>query len=161
TLKSRTLLIVSFGLLLAVLTSLIALGLMRIESFNSQVKELTGAQGRKIGTISEVFLSNGQRAAAIDRLFSAETEQARAGAHAHYRGAIDQFVAAVEKLGALPATGPEREARDDALVAAGQARDIGERIAGMLARGQTAVASELNLTQAVLADSRFQETLYL
>src|SRR6185503_14885743 len=48
-----------------------------------------------------------------------------------------------------------------AIAAAGHAEAIGTRIAGYLMKGETAPASELNLTQAVLADSRLQETLYL
>jgi len=74
---------------------------------------------------------------------------------------MEQFAAAVEKLRRLPVTGAEVRARDDALAAARSAQDIGERIAGMLMRGEGALASELNLTHAVLADSRLQETLYL
>ena len=159
--KSRSLLVVAFSLLLVALTVLMMLGLTRIESFNSQVNELTSAQGRKIGVISESFLANGQRASLIDGLFAAQTEQARTAAHAQYRSAIEQFTAAVEKLRRLPVAGAETAARDDAIAAAGHAQDIGERVAGMLMRGEGALASELNLTQAVLADSRLQETLYL
>ena len=79
--KSKTLLFAGFGLLLAALTALIALGLGRIESFNSQINALTDDQGRKIGTVSELFLSNGQRSALIDKLFGAETGQARKTVH--------------------------------------------------------------------------------
>jgi diguanylate cyclase (GGDEF)-like protein/PAS domain S-box-containing protein len=160
-LKSRNLLVVAFGLLLVALTVLMTLGLARIESFNSQVNDLTSAQGRKIGVISELFLANGQRASLIDGLFAARTEPARAAAHTRYRSAIEQFTAAVEKLRRLPVAGTETTARDDAIAAAGSAQDVGERTAGMLMRGEGALASEQNLTQAVLADSRLQETLYL
>jgi diguanylate cyclase (GGDEF)-like protein/PAS domain S-box-containing protein len=159
--KSRNLLVVAFGLLLVALTVLMTLGLARIESFNSQVNDLTGAQGRKIGVISELFLANGQRASLVDGLFAVRTERARAAAHAQYRAAIGQFTGAVEKLRRLPVSGAETVAREDAIVAAGIARDVGERVAGMLMRGEGALASELNLTEAVLADSRLQETLYL
>jgi len=61
--RSKTLLFVAFGLLLSVFTVLIALGMERIETFNRQVNSLSEAQGRKIGTVSELFLANGQRAA--------------------------------------------------------------------------------------------------
>jgi diguanylate cyclase (GGDEF)-like protein/PAS domain S-box-containing protein len=160
-LKSRNLLVVAFGLLLVALTVLMTLGLARIESFNSQVNDLTSAEGHKIGVISELFLANGQRASLIDGLFAAPAEPARAAAHARYRSAIEQFTSAVEKLRRLPVAGAEAAARDDAIAAAGAAHDVGERIAGMLMRGEGALASELNLTQAVLVDSRLQETLYL
>ncbi len=160
-LKSKYLLYAGFGLLLAALTALIALGLARIESFNSQVAELTGAQSRKIGIVSELFLNNGQRAALIDGLFAAQTREAREAAHAKYRRAVESYAAAVEKLRRLPVEGAERTARDDAVAAAARAHDIGERTAGLLMRGETPLASEVNLTQAVLADSRLQETLYL
>jgi diguanylate cyclase (GGDEF)-like protein/PAS domain S-box-containing protein len=158
---SKPPLIAAFGLLLVALTVLMALGVTRIESFNAQVNDLTSAQGRKIGIISELFLANGQRASLIDGLFAAQTERARAAAHAQYRSAIEQFSGAVDKLRRLPVSGAETTARDDAIAAAGSAQDVGERITGMLMRGQGALASELNLTQAVLADSRLQETLYL
>src|SRR5262249_15171393 len=151
----------SFGLLLAALTALIALGLVRIESFNSHVSALTGAQNRKIGTVSELFLSNGQRAALIDALFGAETVEARAKLQARYRVAMEAYSSAVGALQGLPVAGPEQPARDEALVAAARAQEIGERIVGMLMRGETALASEVNLTQAALAASRLEEPLYL
>src|SRR5215831_20660513 len=116
-LKPRSLLIASFGLLLVALTALIALGLMRIESFNAQVKDLTSAQGHKIGTISELFLSNAQRAATIEALLAAETREARGGAHARYLRAVEYFAAAAGKLGRLPVTDEERAARNDAVAA--------------------------------------------
>ena len=86
--KSKTLLFVSFGLLLAVLIALIALGLARIESFNRQINELTEAQARKIGTVSVLFLANGQRSALIDRLFATETAQARQAVLGQYQAGI-------------------------------------------------------------------------
>jgi hypothetical protein len=95
--KSKYLLLASFGLLLAALTALIALGLARIESFNQQIHSLTAAQGRKISTASELFLSNGQRSALIDKLFGAETAQARRTVHEQYLRAIGVYERAVEK----------------------------------------------------------------
>ena len=77
---SKKLLFTAFGLLLAVLTALIALGIARIESFNAQIHELTAAQGRKIGVVSELFLANGQRVALIDRMFAAEKAEDRQAA---------------------------------------------------------------------------------
>jgi len=159
--KSKYLLYASFGLLLAALTALIALGLARIESFNQQIHTLTEAQGRKIGTVSELFLSNGQRSALIDKLFGAETGQARKTVHEQYLRAIEAYARAVEKLSALQVDPSERAARDGATAAAARARAIGEDIVGLLMKGEIARASELNLTQAVLEDSRSQETLYL
>ena len=159
--KSQVLLFASFGLLLAVLTALIVLGIARIESFNSQIAELTGAQGRKIGTVSELFLSNGQRSSLIDRLFAAETPQARQTVHGQYRRAMDVFTRAVDKLHALRVAQAERAARDEAIAAAARAQAIGEDIVSLLMKGEIARASELNLTQAVQDDSRLQETLYL
>ena len=153
--KSKYLLYASFGLLLAVLTALIALGLARIESFNHQIHTLTEAQGRKIGTVSELFLSNGQRSALIDKLFGAETAQARKTAHEQYLRAIEVYTRAVEKLSALQVDPSERFARSEAIAAAARARAIGEDIVGLLMKGEIARASELNLTQAVLEDSRF------
>ena len=159
--KSKFLLFASFGLLLAALTTLIALGLARIESFNRQINALTEAQGRKIGTVSELFLSNGQRTALVDKLFSAESGQARRTVHDQYRRAMGIYGRAVEKLRALQVAEPERAARDEAIAAAARAQAIGEDIVALLVNGETAAASELNLTQAVIEDSRFQETLYL
>jgi diguanylate cyclase (GGDEF)-like protein/PAS domain S-box-containing protein len=159
--QSKFLLFASFGLLLAALTTLIALGLARIESFNRQINALTEAQGRKIGTVSELFLSNGQRTALVDKLFSAESGEARRTVHEQYRRAMETYARAVEKLRALQVAQPELAARDEAIAAAARARAIGEDIVAFLVKGETARASELNLTQAVIEDSRFQETLYL
>ncbi len=159
--KSKTLLFVAFGLLLAVLTALIVLGLTRIESFNRQINELSGAQARKIGTVSELFLANGQRSALIDQLFSAETPQARQAVLAQYQGAISAYSSAVKKMLALQVADAEHSARDAAVTAAGSARAIGDKIVALLMQDEIAPASEINLTQAVLADSRLQETLYL
>jgi diguanylate cyclase (GGDEF)-like protein/PAS domain S-box-containing protein len=159
--KSKFLLFASFGLLLAALTALIALGLARIESFNRQINALTEAQGRKIGTVSELFLSNGQRSALIDKLFSAESGQARKTVHEQYRRAMEVYARAVEKLRTLQVAAPERAARDEAIAAAARAQALGEDIVTLLVKGEIARASELNLTQAVIEDSRFQETLYL
>src|SRR5262245_8515149 len=147
--------------MLAALTALIALGLTRIESFDSQIHELTSGQARKIGAVSELFLANGQRAAVIDRFFGVDTAQGRAGIKAQYERATDAFNRAVERVRRLPVAASETAARDDAITAARHAQDVGARIAGLLMKGETGVASELNLTQAVLADSRLQETLYL
>ncbi len=158
---SKTLLFVAFGLLLSVLTVLIVLGLNRIESFNRQIHELTGAQARKIGTVSELFLANGQRSALIDQMFSAETPPARQAVLARYQGAIAAYSSAVKKLLALQAAAAEHQARDAAIAAAGSARAIGDKTVALLMQGEISPASELNLTQAVLADSRLQETLYL
>ena len=139
--KSKYLLYASFGLLLAALTALIALGLARIESFNQQIHTLTEAQGRKIGTVSELFLSNGQRSALIDKLFGAETAQARKTVHGQYLRAIETYARAVEKLGALQVDPSERAARDAAIAAAARARAIGEDIVGLLVKGEIARAS--------------------
>ncbi len=147
--------------MLAALTALIALGLARIESFDSQIHELTGGQSRKIGAVSELLLANGQRSALIDKFFAVETAPARAAVNDEYRRAIEVFRRALERLRRLPVAATEAEARDEAITAAAHAQDLGERIAGLLMRSETAIASELNLTQAVLADSRLQETLYL
>jgi diguanylate cyclase (GGDEF)-like protein/PAS domain S-box-containing protein len=159
--NSKYLLYASFGLLLAALTALIALGLARIESFNRQIHTLTEAQGRKIGTASELFLGNGQRSALIDKLFGAETGEARRTVHEQYLRAVGAYGRAVERLRALQLAASERAARDEAIAAAARARAIGEDIVGLLMKGEIARASELNLTQAVLEDSRLQETLYL
>ena len=45
--RSQYLLVFSFGLLLLVLTALMALGMTRIESFNQQLNELRGGQWRR------------------------------------------------------------------------------------------------------------------
>ena len=159
--KSKYLLLASFGLLLAALTALIALGLVRIESFNQQIHSLTAAQGRKIGTASELFLANGQRSALIDKLFGAEMGEARRTVHEQYRRAIGAYDRAVERLRTLQLDASEQPARDEAIATAARSRAIGEDIVELLMKGEIARASELNLTQAVLEDSRFQETLYL
>ena len=68
--NSKTLLFVSFGLLLSVIVVLIALGVARIETFNRQINALTEAQGRKIAAVSELFGANGRRADLIDKVFA-------------------------------------------------------------------------------------------
>jgi len=156
--KSKTLLFAGFGLLLAALTALMALGLGRIESFNGQINALTEAQGRKIGTVSELFLGNGQRAALIDKLFAAEAAAARQAVHVEYRAAVGRYTRAVDKLRSLQVA---PAARDEAVAAAGAALALGEKTVALLMQGEIAPASEINLTQAVLMDSRLQETLYL
>ena len=125
--KSKTLLFAGFGLLLAALTALIALGLGRIESFNSQINSLTEAQGRKIGTVSELFLGNSQRAALIDKLFAAETAEARQPVHVEYQSAIGRYARAVDKLRSLQVAPAELPARDEAIAAAGAALALGEK----------------------------------
>jgi diguanylate cyclase (GGDEF)-like protein/PAS domain S-box-containing protein len=159
--KSKTLLFVSFGLLLTVLTALIVLGIMRIESFNRQVTELTEAQGRKIGVVSELFLSNGQRSTLIDKLFVVDTTQTRQAVLTKYQAAIAAYGNAVKKISGLTVAGPERGVRDEVIAAAAAAQGVGDKIVALMMQGQTAPASELNLTQAVQVDSRLQETLYL
>ncbi|HUF80343.1 MAG TPA: EAL domain-containing protein [Burkholderiales bacterium] len=159
--RSKYLLFVSFGLLLSALIALIALGLTRIESFNRQVNALTEAQGRKIGTVSELFLSNGQRSSLIDSLFAAETSPARQAILARYQAAIAAYRGAVKKLRALQVTAAERDPRDEAIAAADAAEAVGDETVALLMREEIATASEINLTRAVQADSRLQETLYL
>jgi len=162
--RSKTLLFVAFGLLLSVLTALIVIGLARMESFNRQTHALTEAQGRKIGVVSELFLANGQRSMLIDKLFAADARQARQAREAdlaRYQAAIAAYEGAVKKLRGLEVAGAERQARDAAIAAADASLAIGDKIVVLLMQGQVAPASELNLTQAVLIDSRLQETLYL
>jgi diguanylate cyclase (GGDEF)-like protein/PAS domain S-box-containing protein len=158
--NSKTLLFVAFGLLLSVLTALIAIGLARIESFNAQVHALTEAQGRKIGVVSELFLANGQRTALIDKMFTADSRPARAEILAQYQGAIVVYQGAVRALQGLEVAGAEQDARTAAVAAAGAALVIGDQTTALLMQGQVAPASELNLTEALLADGRLQETLY-
>ena len=159
--RSKTLLFVAFGLLLSVLTALIAIGLARMETFHRQIHALTEAQGRKIGVVSELFLANGQRSALIDKLFATEPQQAREPDLALYQAAVAAYGGAVKKLSGLEADGAERDTRDAAIEAAGAALAVGDRIVALLMQGEIAPASELNLTQAVQVDSRLQETLYL
>ena len=159
--SSKTLLFVAFGLLLTVLTALIAIGLARIESFNSQIHALTQAQGRKIGLVSELFIANGQRTALVDSMFAAETRQARTEILGRYQAAIVVYQGAVRSLQGLEVTGAERDKRTAAVAAAGTALAIGDQITSLLVQGQVAPASELNLTEAVQADERLQEALYL
>jgi diguanylate cyclase (GGDEF)-like protein/PAS domain S-box-containing protein len=158
---SKVLLFTAFGLLLAALTAMIALGVARIESFNSQIHDLSGAQARKIGTVSELFIANGQRTMLIDSLFSADTPAARQSVLAQYQGAVSAYSTAVKRLVELQVSAAEQDARDAAIASAATAQGIGDRIASLLMRGEIGPASEMNLTQAVLADSRLQETLYL
>ena len=54
------------------------LGVARLESFNSQVRDLSGGQGRAIGAVSGLFLANGQRSALIDQMFAVDGPRARA-----------------------------------------------------------------------------------
>src|SRR5512134_180468 len=89
--KSKFLLFASFGLLLSILTALIAFGIARIESFNSQINALTEAQSRKIGTVSELFLANGERSALIDKLFAARGARSRAAVLGDYRRAVEGY----------------------------------------------------------------------
>jgi len=159
--KSKTLLFVSFGLLLSVLSALIVLGLARIESFNGQVAALTEAQGHKIGLVSELFLSNGQRSTLIDKLFVVDAPQGRQAVLTQYQAAIAAYQSAVKKIRGLTVAGPEQGARDDAIAAAAAAQAVGDKIVALVMQGEIAPASELNLTQAVQVDSRLQETLYL
>ena len=114
---SKSLLFLAFGLLLSVITALIALGLARVESFNRQVNALSEAQGRKIGTVSELFLANGQRSTLIDKLFAAETPQARQAVLEQYQRAIAGYSGAVKRLVTLQVDATEREARDTAIAA--------------------------------------------
>jgi diguanylate cyclase (GGDEF)-like protein/PAS domain S-box-containing protein len=159
--RSSFLLFASFGLLLSALIALIALGLARIETFNRQINALTAAQGSKIGAVSEVFLGNGQRSALIDRLFGSEAAQERQATLARYQAAISAYGLAVKKLAALPLADAEQKPREEAIAAAAAAQDIGDQTVALLMRGDVAGASELNLTRAVQADGRLQETLYL
>jgi len=158
--RSQYLLVFSFGLLLLVLTALMALGMTRIESFNSRLNEVTDSQSRNIGTVSDLFLINGRRVSTIDRMFAARTPEERTEVHARYRRTIELYNRAVAKLRELPVSAASGPARDDAISAAARARGVGEEIVQLLLKGQVAPASELNLTQAVLTDSRLQETLY-
>ena len=159
--RSKLLLFASFGLLLSALVALIALGLTRIEAFNRQIQALTEAQGSKIGAVSELFLSNGQRSALIDRLFAAGSDSERQATLTRYQAAIAAYEAAVRKLAALQLAEAERAPREDAIAAAAAARDIGDETVSLLMRDDVSGASELNLTGAVQADARLQETLYL
>jgi len=158
--RSQYLLMSSFGLLLLVLTALMALGMSRIESFNSGLNELTDSQSRNISAISDLFLANGQRISIIDQMFAAATAEQRGEIHGRYQRTIELYNRAVAELGGLPVSAANRSARDEAIRAAAQARAVGEKIVRLLLDGQVAPASELNLTQAVLTDSRLQETLY-
>ncbi len=158
--RSQSLLMFSFGLLLLVLTALMALGMSRIESFNSGLNELTDSQSRNIGAISDLFLANGQRISTIDQMFAAGTAEQRGEIHGRYQRTIELYNRAVAELGGLPVSAANRSARNEAIKAAAQARAVGEEIVQLLLDGQVAPASELNLTQAVLTDSRLQETLY-
>jgi len=158
--RSQYLLVFSFGLLLLVLTALMALGMTRIESFNSRLNEVTDSQSRNIGTVSDLFLINGRRVSTIDRMFAARTPEERTEVHARYRRTIELYNRAVAKLRELPFSAASGPARDDAISAAARARGVGEEIVQLLLKGQVAPASELNLTQAVVTDSRLQETLY-
>lgn len=159
--QSKFLLFASFGLLLSALIALIALGLTRIETFNRQINALTEAQGSKIGAVSELFLSNGQRSALIDRLFAGEGPLDRQAALTRYQSAIATYDGAVKKLAALQLAEPERASREEAIAAAAIAQDIGDQTVALLMRDDVSGASELNLTRAVQADARLQETLYL
>jgi diguanylate cyclase (GGDEF)-like protein/PAS domain S-box-containing protein len=158
---SKYLLFASFGLLLSVLIALIAFGLTRIETFNRQINTLTEAQGRGIGAISELFLASGQRSALIDRLSGGETPRERDAALARYPAAISVYEEAMKKLRALQVSEAEQAAREEAVAAAAAAQAAGDEIVALLMRGEIAAASELNLTRAVEADARLQETLYL
>jgi len=158
--RSQYLLMLSFGLLLLVLTALMALGMSRIESFNSQLNELTDSQSRNIGTISDLFLTNGRRISIIDQMFAARSPEQRTEIDDRYQRTIALYNRAVAKLGELPVSAANHAARDDAITAAARARGVGQEIVRLLLKGQVAPASELNLTQAVLTDSRLQETLY-
>jgi len=158
--RSQSLLMFSFGLLLLVLTALMALGMSRIESFNSGLNELTDSQSRNISAISDLFLANGQRISTIDQMFAAGTAEQRGEIHGRYQRTIELYNRAVAELGELPVSAANRSARNEAIRAAAQARAVGEEIVQLLLDGQVAPASELNLTQAVLTDSRLQETLY-
>jgi diguanylate cyclase (GGDEF)-like protein/PAS domain S-box-containing protein len=139
----------------------IGLGWSRADAASRRVQELAEAQTRKLEAVSALFQANGQRAIQVDQLVAAETPDARERAQSAYAAAREEFSQALGALKALPLAPGERPAREAVLAAAAQARAVGERIAELVSRGERALAAEHNLTQAVLADARLQETLYV
>jgi diguanylate cyclase (GGDEF)-like protein/PAS domain S-box-containing protein len=158
--RSRFLLFLSYGLLIAVLTAIVAFGMLRLDTFSRQLTDVTDAQGQRTGVISELFRSNDQRALMIDRLFMAGTPEHLERAEARYREALERFEQALARVRALPLPGAGRGLLEQAVAAAADARAAGEETVELLRKGQFAPASELNMTQAVLADGRLQESLY-
>lgn len=158
-LRFRTPLLAGLGLLLAAIAVLTALGLARTERSSRQLAEIAAEQGRSVEAATELLLSNGQRAASINRLLTAPTPQARAAALEQYRNAVETYTDAVEKLRALEPPSQEWEARERALAAAERALASGNELVAQLMRGPSARASELDLARAVLEDSRLQEAL--
>ena len=157
--RSRQALTVGFGALLALIIATTLLGMWRIHAINQDIELLVKAQHLQSAMLTTLLSASQQRQGAVNKLFGAASDAERAAAYSEYQALMEQLFAAFDQLGGTDMTSPERAASGKALAAANRAREVRDRIAGLLMQNDVAAATDMLLRQGLAAQDDFQVSL--
>ena len=159
-LSSRYALLVSLGILLALLILVSILGLTRTEQVNRGLQEIIDHQDLKTRLVATLFRATRERSQIVQDLLAEEDSGARFRALERYRLLGDEFVDSSRKLGSLPLSAPERKAFDELVVTGEGNRQVRDEIVELLFKGEAAVARKLLSASGAPVQDALQAALY-
>lgn len=160
-LSPRYALLASFGLLLALLTTVSVIGVTRTERVNADLQATVREQGAKMGHIAAIFRATHERSRLIQQLFAEQDNAARLQAAERYRQTGEELDSAARKLAAMALTAEERIALDQLVAASARAREVRDETVELLFRGEAAVARKLAGASGIMVQDTLQEALFM
>ena len=157
--QSRRALTAGFGALLGLIVAITLLGIWRIYAINQHVDALGRQQQEQSAMLSTLFTASRQVHQSMHRLFNARDDAERNVAHQQYQALVGPVFSALDSLEAADMTPAERAAVRKARDAAMRAREVRNRIAGLLMQQDTAGATDALTREGFAAHDEFQSSL--
>ncbi|HSD61733.1 MAG TPA: EAL domain-containing protein [Burkholderiales bacterium] len=157
--RARNVMVLGFGVVIAITAVLVALDLMRLESVRARVQELVQAHGARSELVSQLLAANLARAEALHLLMAARDSGRRAQAEAQFRAASRRFSQVTERLRAASPLPGDGEALGDALEAAEAARRVEEEVVQLVMDGEAEAAERLHARSEEAYQDRLAEKL--
>ena len=159
-LSSRSALLASFTVLLALLLGVSVLGLVRTEEVSRKLQTIIEEQDVKTRLVSALFRITRERAEVISQLFVEEDSAARMRSAERYRLLGEELTETSRKLEAMPLSAAERSALKDALDTGERTRAVRDEIVELLFKGDIAAARALHSASGLPLQDAFREALY-
>ena len=160
-LRSRYALLAACAALLALLLTMTAVGLSRVETINRQIGEAIQGQHAQAGLISAALRAARGRSQAMNILFDAENPALRDQAYQRYQALTRVAMENIGRLRGLAAAAAEQPELKKAYASADRAGAVGDDIAASLMASGTAAATLQHIVKSGEAQGEIEDALHL
>lgn len=160
-LRSRYVLLAACAALLALLLSMTAVGLSRVETINRQLGETIRDQHAQAGLISAALRAARGRSQAMNILFEAENPALRDQAYQRYQALTRVVMENIGRLRGLEAAAAEQPGLKQAYASADRAGAVGDDIASSLMASGAVAATLPLIVKSGEAQDEIEDALYL